>query len=46
MLVWRQYLEPSWFLTTYKTAKDIFEILETYKDLNDKEPLVCITSKQ
>ena len=22
--VWLQYLDSSWFLTTYKTAKDIF----------------------
>ena len=44
--VWLQYLDSSWFLTAYKTAKDIFEILETYRDLNDKELLFFITSEQ
>lgn len=40
---WKQYLDSTWFLTTYKTAKDIFDILEPHIDLHDNVLIVRIT---
>lgn len=42
---WRHYLDSTWLLTTYKPAKDIFEILQPHLDTSDHILIVRLASE-